>query len=149
MVSIENLPNFDPSAYGWTIQEDHGFIDLVGPFWRQVTTDNRVRYGFSADTRHVNLLSVVQGGMLMTFADRAMGLEAWAAAGGAPCATVQFSAQFASGGKIGSFLEIEPVVIRKTASLVFISGSVTQADEVVLQAHGTWKILNRSSKRSS
>lgn len=149
MASTENSSNFDPSALGWTLQEDHGFIDLVGPFWRKSTTDNRARYGFGADTRHVNLLSVVQGGMLMTFADRAMGLEAWAAAGGAPCATIQFSAQFASGGKIGSFLEIEPVVIRKTATLVFMSGSVMQGDEVVLQAHGTWKILNKSNRQAS
>ncbi|WP_420408095.1 PaaI family thioesterase [Hoeflea sp.] len=149
MASTENLQSFDPSEHGWAVQEDHGFIDLVGPFWRKTTTGNRYRYGFSADPRHVNLLSVVQGGMLMTFADRAMGLEAWTAADGAPCATVQFSAQFASGGKIGSFLEIEPVVIRKTASLVFMSGSVTQGDEVVLQAHGTWKILERSGKGSS
>ena len=105
MASNVNLQNFDPSTCGWIAQEDHGFISLVGPFWRKVTTDNRVKYGFSAETRHINLLSVVQGGMLMTFADRAMGLEAWAAADGAPCATVQFSAQFASGAKIGSFLE--------------------------------------------
>lgn len=140
---IETPSPVDLSALGWSALEDHGFIGLVGPIWRKTFDDGRVRYGFSADTRHTNLLSVVQGGMLMTFADRAMGLAAWAAVDGAPCATVQFSAQFMASGKIGAFLEIEPVVVRRTASLVFVSGSVTHADDVVLHAHGTWKILRR------
>lgn len=143
MDMIETPSSVDLATLGWSPLEDHGFIGLVGPIWRRTFDNGRVKYGFSSDARHANLLSVVQGGMLMTFADRTMGLAAWAAVDGAPCATVQFSAQFMAAGKIGSFLEIEPVVIRKTASLVFVSGSITHADEVVLLAHGTWKILRR------
>lgn len=143
METPETASEVDLSALGWTPMEDHGFVGLVGPIWRKTTASGRTRYGFSADARHINLLSVVQGGMLMTFADRAMGLEAWGAAEGSPCATIQFSAQFMAAGRIGSFLEIEPIVERKTASLVFMSGSIVHGDDVVLLAHGTWKILRR------
>lgn len=126
---------------GWVVQPDDGFIGLVGPFWRRVGSDGRTRYAFEAQERHANLLAKVQGGMLMTFADRAMGLEAWAAVDGNPCATIQFSAQFVAAGSIGRLIEIEPVVVRRTRSLVFMSGRIMQGDEVVLEAHGTWKVL--------
>lgn len=46
------------------------------PIWERRDADG-MHYGFVADPRHANLLGVVQGGMLMTFADRALGLCAW------------------------------------------------------------------------
>src|SRR5690606_13508512 len=69
----------DPQREGWSPHADEGFIEHVGPIWERRDADG-TRYGFVAHPKHANLLGVVQGGMLMTFADRALGLRAWEAA---------------------------------------------------------------------
>ena len=69
---------------GWKKRDDDGFVGLVGPFWARSGPSGEMLHGFLAEDRHVNLLGVVQGGMLMTFADRALGLAAWHAAGDKP-----------------------------------------------------------------
>src|SRR5512147_546124 len=66
---------FDPAAHGWEAYGDDGFIGLVGPFWTRQDGDTH-RYAFLAEPKHHNRRGVVQGGMLMTFADRSMGMTA-------------------------------------------------------------------------
>jgi acyl-coenzyme A thioesterase PaaI-like protein len=132
--------HYDPAAHGWTAFPDEGFIDHVGPIWTKHDA-GRSRFGFVADRHHANLIGVVQGGMLMTFGDRALGLRAWEAAGGAPSVTVQFDMQFLSSGQIGEFIELEPELVRQTSSLLFLRGVLTAGDRPVATASGVWKIL--------
>jgi acyl-coenzyme A thioesterase PaaI-like protein len=136
-------PRIDPAREGWSIHTDEGFIEHVGPIWERHEPDE-TRYGFVADPRHVNLLGVVQGGMLMTFADRALGLCAWQAAEGTPCVTIQFEMQFLSSGRIGEFIELRPEVVRRTASLVFLRGVLTAGSRSVAAASGIWKRVPRA-----
>ena len=63
--------------------KDDGFIGLVGPIYRREHGE-RWQFGFRAEAKHANLRHVVQGGMLMTFADRGLGRNAWKAAGDKP-----------------------------------------------------------------
>ena len=84
---------FAPAANGWGPYEDEGFIGLVGPFWVRPWGDS-FRYAFMAEHKHHNRRGVVQGGMLMTFADRSMGMTCWYANGRVPQATVQLDMQF-------------------------------------------------------
>ena len=131
---------FDPAAGGWKPFRDTGFIELVGPVWfRRETADTA--YAFRAEPKHANLVKVVQGGMLMTFADRALGAAAWASAGDRPCVTVQFNMHFISSAQIGDFVEARPEVIRRTASLIFMRGVLSAGDRVVASCDGVWKIL--------
>ena len=111
---------------GFTPIEDTGFIDLVGPLLRRGDT-----FGFRAEPRHANLLGVVQGGMLMTLADRALGIAAWEAAGGRPAVTVQFDMQFVSSGRIGEFVTVAPELVRATRALVFLRGTLRAGERVV------------------
>lgn len=135
-------PPVDPAREGWSIHGDEGFIEHVGPIWER-RESGEMRYGFVAHAKHANLLGVVQGGMLMTFADRAMGLRAWEAAQGAPCVTVQFEMQFLSAGRIGEFIELRPEVVRRTASLVFLRGILRAESRSVAAASGIWKRVPR------
>lgn len=125
---------------GWTSQADEGFIEHVGPLW-ELSDLESTRFGFVADRRHANLLGFVQGGMLMTFADRALGLQAWKAADETPCVTIQFDMQFLSSARIGEFVELRPEVIRRTASLVFLRGVLTVRTRSIAAASGIWKQL--------
>lgn len=138
--------SFDPAAHGWTFEPEGGFIGLVGPIWRK-QVDGRPRFGFQAEEKHVNLIGVVQGGMMMTFADRALGMSAWDAAGG-PVVTVTFDYAFLDAGRIGSFIELEGEVVRKTASLVFLRGTLSSGDRVIGTCQGTWKILSPKRRHS-
>jgi len=136
-------PCIDPAQDGWSIHADEGFIEHVGPIWERRDADG-MRYAFVADPRHANLLGVIQGGMLMTFADRALGLRAWEAAEGTPCVTIQFEMQFLSSGRIGEFIELRPEVVRRTASLVFLRGVLTAGSRSVAAATGIWKRVPRA-----
>lgn len=133
---------FDPAADGWTLLPEDGFIGLVGPFWSRGEGALR-RFGFQAEPRHVNLIGVVQGGMIMTFGDRGLGILAWDAAGGRPVATVSFDTHFVGGGRIGSFIEIGGELVRVTRSLVFMRGLITSGSDAVATCQGVWKILSR------
>ena len=123
---------------GWTPMEDGGFMGLVGPVWRRPEAGRPTRYGFASEDRHANLLGMVQGGMLMSFADRALGLAAWEAAG-QPSVTVQFNAQFLTAARIGAFIEVEPRVVQATRSLVFVEGMLRSSDAEHASAQGIWK----------
>ena len=127
-----------PSA-GWEAVDDPGFIGLVGPIVRR-SCGVHDEYGFVAEPKHANLNDVVQGGMLMTFADRAFGRTAWQAAG-RRVATVQFDMQFVSAARIGEFVETRPEVVRRTSALVFVRGTLRAGTRIVGMASGVWKIL--------
>jgi|AutmiccommuBRH23_1029490.scaffolds.fasta_scaffold21722_2 acyl-coenzyme A thioesterase PaaI-like protein len=130
---------------GWKKRDDDGFVGLVGPFWARSGPSGEMLHGFLAEDRHVNLLGVVQGGMLMTFADRALGLAAWHAAGDKPCTTVQFNMNFTAGAQIGSFIEITPRVVRATRSLIFLEGSLMSGETELATAQGLWKVVWRGN----
>ena len=87
---------FDPAAAGWQPYTDEGFIGLVGPFWAKPSGDEDVapRFAFLAAPKHHNRRGVLQGGMLMTFADRSMGMTCWYANGKKPQATVHLDVHF-------------------------------------------------------
>lgn len=87
-----------PAAEGWRSEADEGFIGLVGPLWRK---DGEALFGLRAESRHANMVGIVQGGALMTIADRALGLLAWEATGQRPCVTIGFETQFVGAARIG------------------------------------------------
>ena len=129
----------DPTAAGWEAMDDPGFIGLVGPVVRCGCGDHD-EYASLAAPKHASMRDVVQGGMLMTFADRAFGRTAWQVAGRG-VATVQFDMQFVSAARMGDFVETRPEVVRRTAALVFMRGTLLAGTRVVATAHGVWKIL--------
>ncbi|WP_336485414.1 PaaI family thioesterase [Methylobacterium nigriterrae] len=133
-------PPADPVRAGWEIVADTGFIDLVGPVHHRAADG---AYAFLARPKHANLIGVVQGGMLMTFADRALGVTAMQAAEGANCVTIEMQMQFIGAGRIGDWIEARPQVTRRTGSLVFMRTELTAGERLVGAATGIWKILRR------
>ena len=131
---------FDPSAAGWTLVQDEGFIAHVGPLHIRGTDGT---YAFRAEQKHANLIGVVHGGMLMSFADRALGETAMRAADGASCVTIQLEMKFIDVGRLGDWVEIRPQVVKRTGSLVFMRGDVREGTRLLASADGVWKILRR------
>jgi acyl-coenzyme A thioesterase PaaI-like protein len=131
-------------ASGWTIVDTTGFISLVGPLWQRVV-DGEHEYAIVAQDKHHNRRGLVQGGLLMTFADRSCGMTARFVSGRPTMATVQLDVHFVDAGKIGETLMARPRVIRTTRSLVFVSTEVKANNRTIIMANGVFKILKDDS----
>ncbi len=125
---------------GWTVVETSGFLHLIGPLWQRLV-DGEHEYALVAQDKHHNRRGLVQGGVLMTFADRTCGMTARHASGKATLATVQLDTHFVEAGKIGETLVSKPHVVRATRSLIFITTEVTVDKRCIAMASGVFKIL--------
>lgn len=128
------------TAAGWTMVETTGFLQLIGPLWQRVV-DGRHEYALEAQDKHHNRRGLVQGGVLMTFADRTCGMTARFVSGRPMLATVQMDTHFVEAGKIGEILISKPRVVRATRSLIFASTEVTVDKRCIAMANGVFKIL--------
>jgi acyl-coenzyme A thioesterase PaaI-like protein len=127
-------------ASGWTIVETTGFLHLVGPLWQRVVGGEH-EYAIVAQDKHHNRRGLVQGGVLMTFADRTCGMTARFVSGRPTLATVQMDTHFVDTGKIGEILVSKPRVVRSTRSLIFVSTEVNVDKRCIAMASGVFKIL--------
>jgi acyl-coenzyme A thioesterase PaaI-like protein len=133
-------------ASGWTIVETTGFLSLVGPLWQRIVSGEH-EYALVAQDKHHNRNGLVQGGLLMTFADRTCGMTARFVSGRPSLATVQMDTHFVDSAKIGEILLSKPRVVRNTRSLIFLTTEVTAVAEVtadnrcIAMANGVFKIL--------
>lgn len=136
----ETAPDLLPPDDLWIPLDDTGFIGHVGPIYSRDVEDQPQWIGFRAAEYHRNLNGVVQGGMLMTLADRGMGRIARVTHGG-PVATVSFSYDFLGAARLGSFIELHPKITYETKGLFFMEARVMVGDDVIGKANGTWKKL--------
>jgi acyl-coenzyme A thioesterase PaaI-like protein len=125
---------------GWSIVETSGFLHLIGPLWQRLVNGEH-EYALITQDKHHNRRGLVQGGVLMTFADRTCGMTARYVSGKPTLATVQLDTHFVEAGKIGEVLTSKPRVVRSTRSLIFISTEVTVEKRVIAMANGVFKIL--------
>jgi acyl-coenzyme A thioesterase PaaI-like protein len=131
-------------ASGWTIVETSGFISLVGPLWQRVVNGEH-EYALLAQDKHHNRRGLVQGGLLMTFADRTCGMTARYVSGRPTLATVQMDTHFVDSAKIGEILVSKPRVVRSTRSLIFTTTEVTAGDRCIAMASGVFKVLKNDA----
>jgi acyl-coenzyme A thioesterase PaaI-like protein len=129
---------------GWSIVDTSGFISLVGPLWER-KVDGEHEYALVAQDKHHNRRGLVQGGLLMTFADRACGMTARYVSGHPTLATIQLDVHFVESGKIGEILIARPRVVRTTRSLIFMTTEVTADTRTLIMANGVFKILKKDS----
>ena len=129
---------------GWTIVETSGFLHLIGPLWQRLV-DGEHEYALATQDKHHNRRGLVQGGVLMTFADRTCGITARHVSGKPTMATVQLDTHFVEPGKIGEILVSKPHVVRSTRSLIFITTEVTVDKRCIAMASGVFKILKNES----
>ena len=125
---------------GWSIVETSGFLHLIGPLWQRLVNGEH-EYALIAEDKHHNRRGLVQGGLLMTFADRTCGMTARYVSGRPTLATVQLDTHFVDSGKIGEILLSRPRVVRSTRSLIFITTEITAEKRCIAMASGVFKIL--------
>jgi acyl-coenzyme A thioesterase PaaI-like protein len=129
---------------GWKIVETSGFLHLIGPLWERLV-DGELEFALITEDKHHNRRGLVQGGVLMTFADRTCGITARHVSGKPTLATVQLDTHFVESGKIGEVLISKPHVVRSTRSLIFITTEVTVDKRCIAMASGVFKILKNDA----
>jgi acyl-coenzyme A thioesterase PaaI-like protein len=129
---------------GWKIVETTGFMHLIGPLWERLV-DGELEFALITEDKHHNRRGMVQGGVLMTFADRTCGIAARHVSSKPTLATVQLDTHFVESGKIGEVLISKPHVVRSTRSLIFITTEVTVDKRCIAMASGVFKILKNES----
>lgn len=132
--------SFDFVAEGWTLHDDRGFLGLVGPVWERPGPDGP-ELAFQATEKHENLRGVVQGGMLMTLADRMLGAIGRAHNENRPQATVHLDVDFLAPVRIGDVVTGRGRIRRNSRTLMFIGGVLTVGETTVVEASGIWKKL--------
>jgi uncharacterized protein (TIGR00369 family) len=130
-----------PAGYVETKLVDPFEVHL-GPVYETGETGAR-RFLLRIDERHVNMRGVIHGGMLMTFADLALGQAVWDATGRAPSVTINMQSQFLKPARVGDMVEVLPELARKTRSLVFMRGDFRVNGEIVFSASSIWKLLGQ------
>lgn len=128
-----------PAGYE-QIPAEGGFDALFGPLWRRATPGGWT-CAIRAEPRHANKRGVVHGGVLMSFADHALGMNVWAAVGNQPCATVTLNADFVGAARPGDWIECDAMITRVANALVFVRGRLFVGDRTVMTATGVWKRL--------
>ncbi len=130
-------------AEGWRSITTEGFTGEVGPFWVR-HEDGDVAMGLIVEPRHANShIGTLHGGVVMTFADIALGSGAANLLGEARLATVTASMEtkFVATAKIGEFISCKPEVIKETRHLVFVRGLIKAGDNTIASCEGIWKKL--------
>src|SRR4051794_845360 len=130
------------TADGWIAIDDDGFINLVGPLWRRMNGADP-EYAIVGQDKHRNRRGVVQGGLLMTLADRTCGMTARFASGAETMATVQLDTHFVDAARIGDIIVSKPRVVRITRSLIFMRTELTVASRCVVTASGVFKLVRK------
>jgi len=108
-------------------QTDPGFDpceDYIGPFYYHRSEKGGLQYAFPAEAKHGNTQGIVHGGVLMTFADYCLCMQATDHYQEESCITVGFNCDFVSAAEIGNLIQCTAEVTRKTGSMAFIRGEV-------------------------
>jgi uncharacterized protein (TIGR00369 family) len=126
----------------WALHDTRGFLGLIGPVW-ELRDGLEIRLALTLCEKHENLRGVAQGGVLMTLADRALGMASRLHNDFAPQATVQLGVQFVSPAQIGETVIAHPRLVRKTRRMMFLDGTLTAGDRIVATASGVWVSLDR------
>ncbi|MFO1236020.1 MAG: PaaI family thioesterase [Alphaproteobacteria bacterium] len=99
------------------------------------------RFAFVPGPQHLNGGGALHGGFLMTIADNVLGTTVHEATDGRIASTVTLNTDFLAGGTAGAPVLATAAITRKTRSLIFVAGELTQGDRVLMTASGIWKII--------
>lgn len=131
-----------PDGYA-ALPLDFGFIGVIGPLYGRREADGRLRLGIRIEERHCNPMGMAHGGMLVTLADMQLPFGIRFQGEGLAdnfLPTVNLSVDFLGPAKLGTWVEGETQVLRRTRNLAFAQCTLTADGETVLRASGIFKI---------
>jgi acyl-coenzyme A thioesterase PaaI-like protein len=115
----------------------------VGPVFEQGVKGSK-RFALRVGEQHVNARGIVHGGMMLTFADAALGQAVWDFTDRVPSVTMNMQAQFIGGARLGDLIEVQPELVRQTRALVFVRGDFMANGRTLMTISSVWKLLGQS-----
>lgn len=106
--------------------------------------DDTVQIGVRLAPAHANSRGMAHGGLISALADNAMGLSCGLgmdAAGG--LVTVNLALDFLAPARIGQWLQVEPVVVKRGRGLCFASALVTADGKPCARGSATFQVVSR------
>jgi uncharacterized protein (TIGR00369 family) len=130
-----------PVPDGFAEFPDQGpFLEHIGPVMVREDDDQLV-LGLLAQERHANHRGTVQGGLLSTLADFALGRAIEAdAADGKDRATVSLTVDFLKPARPGDWIESRTRVDRVGSTLSFADCSLRVGDKEIVRARAVWVV---------
>jgi uncharacterized protein (TIGR00369 family) len=138
----------DPEHPGWwswdlSDQQDR-YNRTLGKLLVRSDGEGLGRCRMFPEVEHSNLGNIVHGGAILTFIDMAMfagGYMAGADLG--PSVTLDLSAQFLSGARLGVPLDCSVELLRESRNMAVMRGMVEQEGQAVAAWSGTLRKLSR------
>jgi acyl-coenzyme A thioesterase 13 len=126
---------------GFVPFENQGpFLELIGPIHVRDGGEELV-LGIRAEERHANHRGTVQGGLLSTFADFALGRAIEADADDErDRATVSLTVDYLKPAEPGDWIESRTRVDRVGSTLAFADCSLTVEDREIVRARAVWVV---------
>ena len=123
-----------------TFEKQGPFLEEVGPVHVRESGHELV-FGLRTEQRHANHRGTVQGGLLSTFADFALGRAIEADADdGKDRATVSLTVDFLKPAKPGAWIESRTRVDRVGGTLAFADCSLTVDGREVVRSRAVWVV---------
>jgi acyl-coenzyme A thioesterase 13 len=118
------------------------FLELIGPVLVREDGDGRV-FGLRVSDRHTNHRGTVQGGLLSTFVDFAMGRAIEAESDdGKDRATVSLTVDFLKPAVPGDWIESRTRVERVGGTLSFADCSLTVDGREIVRGRAVWVVAD-------
>jgi acyl-coenzyme A thioesterase PaaI-like protein len=128
-------------ADGWRRLPTRAFSAAIGPTWVRGEAGAR-EVALVTGAQHANdHMGMVHGGVLMTFADIALGVAAADTMELPAMATVQLNFHFTAAAPMGVLLTCRPEAVRKTSQLIFVRGVFEAGGKTVGMADAMFKVL--------
>jgi len=126
---------------GFTPFDDQGpFLEHIGPVYA-CERDGELVFALRAEERHLNHRGTVQGGVLSSLADFALGRAIEAdAEDGRDRATVSLTVDFLRPVNVGDWVESRTRVERVGGTLSFADCSLTVEGREVVRARAVWAV---------
>jgi uncharacterized protein (TIGR00369 family) len=127
---------------GFTVFEPQGpFLEHIGPVLVREGGDGMPVFGLRVEERHTNHRGTIQGGLLSTFADFALGRAIEAdASDGRDRATVSLTVDFLKPARPGDWIETRTRVERVGGTLAFADCALTVEDREIVRARAVWVV---------
>lgn len=117
------------------------FLEHIGPVLVRDDDSGTPVFGLRVEERHTNHRGTIQGGMLSTFVDFALGRAIDADAGdGKDRATVSLTVDFLKPAKPGDWIESRARVERVGGTLAFADCSLTVDGREIVRGRAVWVV---------
>ena len=118
-----------------------GFMAAAGPIYVRRDASGRATFGLLVEPRHCNAKDMCHGGMLAALTDVVLGIGGLEQAGVRGFfITISLTQDFLAPVPLGSWLEAEVDLLRRTRTTMFVQGVFRVRGEAALRASGVFRL---------